>query len=136
MAETLELKDSVKRQPLTIRTVRKADLEVIGHQRKPRPAHLKALTASIERLGFVTALVAVERDGKFVIIDGQHRFAAGVELGMKEFPIIVVPEKLTRKMMSLNVEQGLNIRERSTIASSPRWLWPAHPILKGDSSPC
>ena len=116
MADTLDLKDAVKRQPLTVTVVRKADLEVIGHQRKARPAHLKALTASIERLGFLTVLTAVQRDGKYVIIDGQHRFQAGVELGMKEFPVIVVPEKVARRMMSLNVEQGLNIRERSTIA--------------------
>lgn len=116
MADRLDLKDSVKRQPIAITIVRTGDLEVIGHQRKARPAHLKALTTSMERLGFVTALVAVERDGKYVIIDGQHRFTAGVELGMKEFPVIVVPEKLARRMMSLNVEQGLNIRERATIA--------------------
>jgi len=116
VTESLELKDSVKRQPLSIKVVKKADIEVIAHQRKARPAHLKALTASIERLGFVTALVAVERDGKHVVIDGQHRFQAGAELGMKEFPVIVVPEKLARRMMSLNVEQSLNIRERSTIA--------------------
>ena len=51
-----------------------------------------------------------------MIIDGQHRFQAGVELGMKEFPVVVVPEKLARRMMSLNIEQSLNIRERSTIA--------------------
>ena len=91
---------------------------MIAHQRKPRPAHLKALSASIERMGFVTPLVAVERDGKYVIIDGQHRFQAGVDLGVKEFPVVVVPEKLTRRMMSLNIEQSLNIRERSTIALS------------------
>src|SRR3954469_18336348 len=102
MPDRLELKDPVKRQPLTVTTARSGDLEVIGHQRKPRPAHLKALTTSIERLGFVTALVAVERDDKFVIIDGQHRFQAGVELGMKEFPVVVVPEKTARRMMSLN----------------------------------
>jgi ParB family chromosome partitioning protein len=35
---------------------------------------------------------------------------------MKEFPVIAVPEATARRMMSLNVEQGLNIRERSTIA--------------------
>src|SRR4029077_16489536 len=79
-------------------------------------AHIKALTASIERMGFITPLVAVERDGKHVIIDGQHRFTAGSELGMKEFPVVIVPEKTARRMMSLNVEQSLNIRERSTIA--------------------
>src|SRR5437763_15067909 len=118
MPEPLQLKDPLKRQPLTITIVKKGDLEVIGHQRKPRPAHLKALTASMERMGFITPLVAVERGGKLVIIDGQHRFAAGVELGIKEFPVVIVPEKLARRMMSLNVEQSLNIRERSTIALS------------------
>jgi ParB family transcriptional regulator, chromosome partitioning protein len=118
MAERLDLKDPIKRQPMTITVARTGDLEVIGHQRKPRPAHLKALSASIERMGFIIPLVAVERDGKYVIIDGQHRFRAGVELGVKEFPVVVVPEKLARRMMSLNIEQSLNIRERSTIALS------------------
>src|SRR6266571_8541390 len=116
MADRLDLKDPLKRQPLTITLARRGDLEVIGHQRKPRPAHLKTLSASIERMGFITPLVAVERDGKYVIIDGQHRFQAGVELGMKEFPVVVVPDQLARRMMSLNIEQSLNIRERSTIA--------------------
>src|SRR5438445_10349464 len=101
---------------MTVTVARKGDLEVIGHQRKPRPAHLKAVRASMERMGFITPLVAVERDGKYVIIDGQHRFSAAVELGVKEFPIVVVPEKLARRMMSLNIEQALNIRERSMIA--------------------
>jgi hypothetical protein len=114
----LELKDPRKRQPMKITVARKGDLEVISHQRKPRPAHLKALTTSIERMGFITPLIAVERDGKYVIIDGQHRFAAAAELGVKEFPIVVVPDKLARRMMSLNVEQSLNIRERATIALS------------------
>src|SRR2546423_10173190 len=118
MVDRFDLKDPLKRQPLTITTARRGDLEVIGHQRKPRPAHLKALTASIERLGFITPLVAVQRDDKYVIIDGQHRFQAAAELGVKEFPVVVVPEKLARRMMSLNVEQSLNIRERSTIALS------------------
>jgi ParB family chromosome partitioning protein len=118
MVDRLELKDPLKRQPLTITSARKGDLEVIGHQRKPRPAHLKALSASIERMGFITPLVAVERDGRYVIIDGQHRFHAGAELGVEEFPIVVVPEVLARRMMSLNIEQSLNIRERSTIALS------------------
>jgi ParB family chromosome partitioning protein len=118
MAERLEVKDPIKKQPVAITMARTGDLTVIGHQRKPRPAHLKALGVSMERMGFITPLIAVERDGKYVIIDGQHRFHAGVELGVKEFPVVVVPEKLARRMMSLNVEQSLNIRERATIALS------------------
>ena len=116
MTDRLELKDAVRKQPIAITVAKASEIEVIGHQRKARPAHLKALTASMERLGFLSALIAVERDGKYVVIDGQHRFQAGSELGMKEFPVIVVPEATARRMMSLNVEQGLNIRERATIA--------------------
>src|SRR5687768_11462069 len=116
MADQLDLKDPLKRQPLTITVVKKDDIEVVSHQRKPRPAHLKALGVSIERMGFITPLITVEREGKYVVIDGQHRFQAGVELGVKEFPVVVVPDELARRMMSLNVEQSLNIRERSAIA--------------------
>jgi ParB family chromosome partitioning protein len=118
MSEQFEFKDPQKRQPLAVKTVKKGDLEVIQHQRKARASHLKQLTASIERIGFVTPLVVVQRDGKYVIIDGQHRFTAATELGVKEFPVVVVPEKLARRMMSLNVEKDLNIRERCEISLS------------------
>src|SRR5256885_17101365 len=111
MVERLELKDPLRRQPLTITSARTGDLEVVSHQRKPRPAHLKALSASMERMGFITPLVTVLRDGKYVVIDGQHRLTAAAELGVKEFPVVVVPEKLARRMMSRTIEQSLNIRE-------------------------
>jgi len=118
MPEGFNFKDPAKKQPLSVTVVRKADLDVVSHQRKPRATHLKALTSSIERIGFVTPLVVVERDGRFVIIDGQHRFQAGSDMGLKEFPVMVVPEKLARRMMNLNVEKDLNIRERCQIALS------------------
>jgi ParB family chromosome partitioning protein len=118
VVDRLELKDPHKRQPIAVTVADKDELEVIGHQRKPRPAHLKALGVSIEQMGFITPLVAVERDGKYVIIDGQHRFQAAVDLGVTQFPVVVVPGTLARRMMRLNIEQSLNIRERATIALS------------------
>jgi ParB family chromosome partitioning protein len=116
--DALTYKDPRKRQDLAVRIVRKNDLDVIAHQRKPRPAHLKALSASIDRIGFVTPLVAVERDGRYVIIDGQHRFLAAQQLEIGEFPAIIVPVELARRMMRLNVEKEPNIRERSSVALS------------------
>ena len=133
MTDTFDFKDPAKKQPLSMRLVKVGDLEVVGHQRKPRATHVKALAASIARIGFVTPLVAVERDGKCVIIDGQHRFTAGTEAGVKEFPVVVVPEKLARRMMSLNVEKDLNIRERCQIALSIyREIAEQSPNLKED----
>ena len=118
MADELSFADPLNKQPIAIRVVPAGSLTVIGHQRKARPAHLKALAASMQRMGFVTPLTAVERDGSLVVIDGQHRLQVGLELGITEFPVVVVPGDLARRMMHLNVEQPLNIRERSTIALS------------------
>lgn len=137
VSERLEFKDPQNKQPLAVTTAKRGDLEVISHQRKARAAHLKQLTASIERIGFVTPLVVVERTGEggptFTIIDGQHRFQAGIDLGLKEFPVIIVPEKLARRMMSLNVEKDLNIRERCDIALSIyREILEQTPKLKED----
>ena len=118
MAGSLRLEDPLTRRPLAVRVVPAGRLTVIGHQRRARPAHLKALAASMQRMGFVTPLTVVERDGGFVVIDGQHRLQAAIELGVEEFPVGVVPGDLARRMMSLNVEQPLNIRERASIALS------------------
>jgi len=133
VAGELVLRDPLSRRRVTIRVVPARRLSVVGHQRKARPAHLKALASSMERLGFVTPLTVVERDGAYVIIDGQHRFQVGLELGMQQFPVVVVPGDLAPKMMSLNVEQPLNIRERATIALSIyREALDRHPAMAED----
>lgn len=118
VADELDFPDPLTGQPISIRLVPVKGLSVVAHQRKARPAHLRALTTSMQRMGYVTPLTVVERNGAYVVIDGQHRLQAGLELGMKELPVVVVPERLARRMMSLNVEQALNLRERCTISLS------------------
>lgn len=121
MAEAFTFKDPAKSQDLRLEVVTADKLTVIEHQRKARPKHVERLTASIERVGFVVPLVVVESaDGKheYAIIDGQHRFRAGKKAGLEEFPVIVVPTDMARRMMSLNVEKDLNIREKCGVALS------------------
>ena len=116
MTERLGFADPHKGQDLQFAVVPVADIEVISHQRKPSKPHVKSVAGSIEKIGFLTPLIAVERDGRFVVIDGQHRFLAGKELGLKEFPVVVVPEETATRMMNLNVERNLNIRERAYVS--------------------
>lgn len=121
MAEAFTFKDPSRAQELKLEVVPADKLTVIVHQRKARPTHVERLTASIERIGFVVPLVVVEAsEGKhpYAIIDGQHRFSAGKKAGLKEFPVIVVPPGMARRMMSLNVEKDLNIREKCGVALS------------------
>jgi ParB family chromosome partitioning protein len=110
--------DPAKRQELTFTLIPAEKLEVIKHQRKPSDTHVKRVIGSIEHIGFVAPLIVVPQDDRFVIIDGQHRFLAAQQLEIAEFPAIVVPPELARRMLRLNIEKEPNIRERSAVALS------------------
>jgi ParB family chromosome partitioning protein len=119
MADELTFKDPHKRQTITLTTVPTDRLEVVEHQRKTRRTHVENLTSSIERIGFIVPLVAVEGgDGssRYIVIDGQHRLEAAREVGIRRLPVLVVPERLAPRMMNLNVEKDLNIREKATVS--------------------
>ncbi len=120
MAGEFTFKDPHRRQTIALKTLPADKLDVIEHQRKARPAHVDHLVASIERIGFIVPLVAVEKseDGKqrFLVIDGQHRLQAAREVGIKTLPVLVVPVRLAPRMMNLNVEKDLNIREKAVVS--------------------
>jgi ParB family chromosome partitioning protein len=113
-------KDPLHGRSLSLRVIPVDQLETIAHQRKPRPSHVEHLTSSMERIGFIVPVVAVERheDGAthYVVIDGQHRLQAAKSLDVTEVPVVVVPEELSPRMMNLNVEKDLNIREKSFVS--------------------
>lgn len=120
MASEFRFKDPHKRQTVELQIVPTTRLEVIGHQRNARPSHVANLVASIEKIGFIVPLVAVEAgsNGKprFLVIDGQHRLQAAREVGIGKLPVLVVPQRLAPRMMNLNVEKDLNIREKAVVA--------------------
>jgi len=114
--EGFQFKDPKYQQNLTFKIVPIDSLEVVEHQRKPSNYHVNHLISSIERVGFIVPLVVAEKNGKYVILDGQHRFLAAQKLELKELPVIVVPQKLSNLMMNFNIEKELNIREKSYVA--------------------
>jgi ParB family chromosome partitioning protein len=134
MADELNFDDPHGGRRLTLRVVPTEQLEAVEHQRRPRPAHVKNLVASMERIGFIVPVVAVEQHvddkNRYVVIDGQHRLEAARSLNVAELPVIVVPAELAQRMMSLNVEKDLNIRERASVSLGIyRAFMQAHPDL-------
>jgi len=120
-AETqLGFKDPANRRDLTFAVLPISSLEVISHQRKSSDSHVKRLVDSVERVGFLSPLVVVERgDGAgFLVVDGQHRLLAAQELGLRRLPVVIAPRSVARRMLTLNVEKEPNIRERSAVAVS------------------
>jgi len=118
VAERLDFKEPAGRRAFGFAVLPIGKLDVIPHQRKASAPHVARVVDSINRVGFVAPVVVVERDGRFVIIDGQHRLLAAQELGLKNLPAVIVPEELARRMLVLNVEKEPNIRERSAVALS------------------
>ncbi len=120
MASEFAFRDPHKRQALVLKTLPIDRLEVVEHQRKARPAHVEHLVSSIERIGFIVPLIAVETKGngkeRYVVIDGQHRLQAAREVGVRSLPVVIVPPRLASRMMNLNVEKDLNIREKAVVA--------------------
>ena len=125
-----------KQQGLHFAVLPTDKLQVISHQRKPSDAHVKKVTASIEKLGFLAPVVVVPQedgDEPYLIVDGQHRFLAAQALGLKTLPAVIVPHEVARKMLGLNVEKEPNIRERSAVALSIyREMVEAEPDLPED----
>jgi ParB family chromosome partitioning protein len=132
----LEFVEPHKKQGLTFAVLPMNEMQVISHQRKPSDTHVKKVTASIEKIGFLAPVVVVppaDAGDPYLIVDGQHRFLAAQTLGMKEIPAVVVPFEVARKMLGLNVEKEPNIRERSAVALSIyRELVEAEPDLAED----
>lgn len=113
--------DPYKNQSLSLRVVPIDNLEVTPHARKPSDYHVKRLINSIEKLGFLVPLMVIEhpqKDGKYQIVDGQHRFIAASMMQIKKLPVIVIPPDLAEQLMNFNTEKELNIKERSAIALS------------------
>jgi ParB family chromosome partitioning protein len=120
VATEFTFKDPHRRQTLVLKTLPADRLEVVEHQRNARPAHVEHLVSSIERIGFIVPLIAIEAKGdgkeRYIVIDGQHRLQAAREVGLRNLPVLVVPPRLASRMMNLNVEKDLNIREKAVVS--------------------
>ena len=81
-------------------------------------------------------MVVADTDGDgYLVIDGQHRYLAAKELGLKRVPTMVVPNDIARRMLTLNVEKEPNIRERSAVALNIyRDLVEKEPAMKEDDA--
>lgn len=76
---------------------------------------MRSLVEVIRRDGFLQPVLVVDEDG-YVIVDGVHRTAAAIELGLEEIPAVVAPDRKRAEILriALNKHRGeLNISEVS-----------------------
>lgn len=114
----LELKEEYKGYPIYIAEIPVHKLEVVVYQRKPSKVHVKNLIKSISTVGFVVPLVVAKKpdEDKFIILDGQHRYLACLDLGIRKIPCVVIPWDYATLMINLNIEKQPNIKEKAYVA--------------------
>jgi len=67
-------------------------LEHSPHNQKQTNLYKKVL-ASFKKHGQINPLICTQEGEKYQVCVGNNRFLAGVELGLKEFDIVVVPDE-------------------------------------------
>ncbi len=123
MAKIAEFQEPLLGHTLEIEMIPLEEVKVIEIQRKPSQYHVKRLVESMRKLGFLVPVIGIRRNGRIVIIDGQHRYLAARELGIGEIPVIIVPEKLAFDLMELNVEKQMSLREKAYVALNVYRWW-------------
>ncbi|MBI5482438.1 MAG: chromosome partitioning protein ParB [Deltaproteobacteria bacterium] len=85
-------------------------------QRDLSEAHVKRLTAVVDRLGrFLDPVIAVRQDdGTYWTPNGHHRTAAVRALGGRAIVALVLPDReVAYQILALNTEKAHNLREKS-----------------------
>lgn len=80
------------------------------------PTLFASLVQGIETDGFLQPVLVVEEDGHFVIVDGVHRTAAAIDVGLEEVPAVVAPDRERAEVLriALNKLRGeLDVSEVS-----------------------
>jgi ParB-like chromosome segregation protein Spo0J len=67
-------------------------LERSPHNQKQSDLYKKVL-ASLKKHGQINPLICTKEGENYKVCIGNNRFLAGVELGLKEFDIVVVPDE-------------------------------------------
>ena len=67
-------------------------MEHSPHNQKQSDLYKKVL-ASLKKQGQINPLICTKEEERYKVCVGNNRFLAGVELGFKEFDIIVVPDE-------------------------------------------
>lgn len=65
------------------------------------------LKRAISRFGFVQPiLVAKGKNGKYIVVDGNHRLKVARELGIKEIPAVITNDDVRAQSISMNKLRG------------------------------
>ncbi|MEM1668834.1 MAG: ParB/RepB/Spo0J family partition protein [Thermofilaceae archaeon] len=108
-----QFQEPVKNQTLTLASFYIDELSIPPFQRDLSKEARKLLEIAIDKLGFLTPIIVVPKNGKYYVVDGRHRLEALRELGVLKVIAIVVDESLYNNILDFNTQKPPNVKERA-----------------------
>ncbi len=100
------------KEPIEVRAVTMDMSSITPDPNQPRknfnPERLAELIASIEKYGIINPLVVEELGkGKFMLVDGERRYRAALELQLKKVPVLIHPamEETERTIQQFHIQE-------------------------------
>lgn len=112
--EGFKFKEPIRGAELEFAIVPYEKIVVPSIQRELSDYHIKRLMESMEKVGFVEPISVVpDGKGNYEVINGQHRLMAGRQLGMTEFPVIILPAEYKQYIIALNIEKVPSLKDKA-----------------------
>lgn len=110
----MRFKEPIKGLELEFKILPAEKITIPSIQRELSDMHIKRLMESMEKIGFVEPLTVIpSEDNSYEVINGQHRYIAGRQLGMTEFPVIVLPPFAKDYIIALNIEKVPSLKDKA-----------------------
>ncbi len=110
----MKYKEPIKGLELEFKILPAEKITIPSIQRELSDMHIKRLMESMEKIGFVEPLTVIPSgDDSYEVINGQHRYIAGRQLGMQEFPVIVLPSFAKDYIIALNIEKVPSLKDKA-----------------------
>jgi ParB family chromosome partitioning protein len=106
--------DPVSKKERVIKLVDINLIEPSPLQREISEKHVENLAKSIAKLGFLDPLIGYEANGKYWIVNGQHRLMALRHLGAQgQIPVLIIGVEDAKYILDMNIEKAPNIKDKS-----------------------
>ena len=111
----MKFKEPLGNVELEFKLVPLSQLEPAPFQREISDAHVKKLAEAMMKVGmFIDPLVVYESNGKYYVVNGQHRLEAFKTLSLEgDIPCVVIPEEKAHFIITLNTEKAPSIKDKS-----------------------
>jgi len=114
MKEVFKFLDPYRNREMSFAILSMDEIELPRIQRDVSTQLKTQLELAIDKLGFIVPIVVVPNDnGKYFVIDGQHRYLAMQSLGAREITAIIVDKSLYDHILDFNTEKPPTIRDKA-----------------------